>query len=186
MNSALRPPRCKEGKAGGRNQHTVIRRFNTLAAFQLYLSKQVKISFQIKIFIRAATLIASTVCSQEVTAVNGQIYSLLSLPRVKVPSYLSYVTIGYNGVPKQPILLQGSLQGNPATNVTFKNFPFDPKDFSPVYGANGLQPSHTLYCRALKTSEVTNWNALGQPASVDTVYDCGSSLTNAVLAMPSP
>jgi hypothetical protein len=132
----------------------------------------------------AAALIASTVHSQEVISINGQIFNLLSLPSVKVPPELSYTTIGYNGVPRQPILLQGFLQGNPATNVTFKNFPFDPRDFSPVYGANGLQPSRALYCHALKISEVTNWNVLGQPTSVDTVYDCGSSVTNAVLVMP--
>jgi hypothetical protein len=144
-----------------------------------------KIKFQIKMVILAAALTASTARSQDVITnfnsqtpnwriINGQTYDLLSFPSIQVPPELSYVTYGYNGVPKQPIILQGFLQGNPAKSVTFRNFPFDPKDFSPVHGVTGLQPNHSLYCRALKTSEVTNWNVLGQQISVDTVYDCGA------------
>lgn len=138
-----------------------------------------KVKSRIKMIVFAAALIASTAGSQEATPVwttiNGQIYNVLSLPSIKVPADLSYVTFGYNGVPGQPIILQGFVQGNPPKSVTFRNFPYDPKDFSPVHGITGLQPSHSLYCRALKTSEVTNWNVLGQQISVDTVYDCGAS-----------
>ena len=143
-----------------------------------------KIKFQIKMVILAAVLAASTALSQEVMTnfnsslpawriINGQTYNFLSLPSIKVPPDLSYTTIGYNGVPNQPITLAGFVQGNPSKSVTFLNFPFNPNDFSPVHGANGLQLSSSLYCRALKTSEVTNWNVLGQPTSIDTVYDCG-------------
>lgn len=144
-----------------------------------------KIKSRIKIVILAtAALAVSTALSQEVMTnfnsampawrtIDGQTYDLLSLPSIKVPTDLSYLTIGYNGVPNQPVTLQGFVQGNPSKSVTFLNFPFDPKDFSPVHGLNGLQPNRSLYCRALKTSEVTNWNVLGQATSVDTVYDCG-------------
>lgn len=143
-----------------------------------------KTKLRIIMVILTAVITASIARSQEAMtnfnsptpawrAINGQLFDLLSLPTVKVPPDLSYVTYGYNGVPRQPILLQGFLQGNPPISVTFKNFPFDPKDFSPVHGITGLQPNRTLYCRALKTSQVTNWNVLGQPTSVDTVYDCG-------------
>lgn len=142
------------------------------------------VKFQITMAILATALTASTAHSQEVMTnfdssmpawrvINGQTYNLLSLPSVKVPPDLSYTTFGYNGVPNQPIVLQGFLQGNPSKSVTFLNFPFNPNDFSPVHGINGLQPSHSIYCRALKTSDSTNWNVLGQPTSVDTVYDCG-------------
>ncbi len=142
------------------------------------------VRLQIRIMILAVALTASTARSQEVmtnfdsqtptwTTINGQIYDALSLPLIRVPPDLSYVTIGYNGVPKQPVILQGFVQGNPSKSVTFLNFPFDPNDFSPVHGMTGLQLSHSLSCRALKTSEATNFNVLGQPISVDTVYDCG-------------
>lgn len=144
-----------------------------------------KVKFQIKMVILAAALVAPTAHSQEVItnfnspkptwrSINGQIYDLLSLPLVEVPPEFSYVTYGYNGVPKQPIILQGFLQGNPAKSVTFRNFPFDPNDFLPVHGVTGLLLSRSLHCRALKTSEVTNLNVLGQPTSIDTVYDCGA------------
>jgi hypothetical protein len=154
-----------------------------------------KVKSWIKMVILAAALTALTARSQVIITnfssptptwrtIDGQIYDLLSLPTIKVPTELSYVTFGYNGVPKQPIVLQGFLQGNPSTSVTFLNFPFDPKDFSPVHGMTGLQLGGSLYCRALKTSEVTNWNVLGQPTSVDTVYDCGASVTNSIIVIP--
>lgn len=138
-----------------------------------------KVKARIKMIILAAALTASTAHSQQVITptsriINGRIYDSLSFPSIQVPLEFSYLTFGYNGVPKQPIILQGFLQGNPGRSVTFLNFPFDPKDFTPVHGPNGLQLSRSLYCRALKTSEVTNLNVLGQPTSVDTVYDCGA------------
>jgi hypothetical protein len=159
-----------------------------------------KIKSPIKIVILAAALIAPGSRSQVITSfvppmpawrsINGQVFNLISLPTVKIPPDLSYQVIGYNGVPGQRVRLQGSAQAMPAQSmppaisVTFENFAFDPKDFSPVYGANGLQPAHALYCRALKTDDVTNLNVLGQAVSVDIVYDCGTSVTNALLVMP--
>ena len=162
-----------------------------------------KMKSPIKILILAAILIAPSSRSQQAVTsfvspiptwrtINGQVVDLLSLPSVKVPPDLSYQIIGYNGVPGQRVRLEGSAQSlparsmPPAISVTFENFVFDPKDFSPIYGNNGLQPAHPLYCRALKTSEVTNLNVLGQATSVDIVYDCGTSVTNAILLMPSP
>ena len=138
-----------------------------------------KVKARIKMITLAAVLTASTAHSQQVITptsrtINGQIYDSLSLPSIEVPPDLSYVTFGYNGVPKQPITLQGFVQGNPSKSVTFLNFPYDPKDFSPVHGDTGLQPARSLYCRALKTSESTNLNVLGQQISIDTVYDCGA------------
>lgn len=112
--------------------------------------------------------------------IDGQIYDLKSIPSVRVPAELSYHAIGYNGVPKQLIKLEGFEQGNPPKSVTFVNFPFDPKDFSMIHGIDGLQPNRALWCHALKTSDVTNWNVLGQPVSVDVVYDCGQPVTNAI------
>lgn len=154
-----------------------------------------KVKSWIKMVVLAAALTAPTARSQVIVTnfssptptwrtINGQIYDFLSLPSIKLPSDLSYVTYGYNGVPKQPVMLQGFAQGNPSISVTFLNFPFDPKDFSPVHGVTGLQPSHSIYCRALKTSDVTNVNVLGQPTSVDTVYDCGASVTNSIIVIP--
>lgn len=112
--------------------------------------------------------------------IGGQVYDINSLPSVRVPLDLSYHAIGYNGVPKQPIKLEGFLQGNPPESLTFENFAFDPKDFSAIHGINGLQPNRALFCRALKTSAVTNWNVMGQPVSIDIVYDCGLPVTNAI------
>ena len=154
-----------------------------------------KVKSQFKTVILAAALVALSAHSQIITNyvsptptwrdINGQIYDAISLPSVEVPSEFTYLAIGYSGVPKQPILLQGFVQGNPSQSVTFVNFPYDPGDFSPVHGLTGLQPSHPLYCRALKTVESTNWNVLGQPISVDTVYDCGTSVTKAILVIPA-
>lgn len=154
-----------------------------------------KAKSQIKIVILAAALTVSTARSQPVffnpvppmpawRTIDGQIYDLRSLPSIEVSPDLTYITTGYNGVPGQPITLQGSQQAYPLISVTFKNFPFDPNDFSTIHGVNGLVPGRSISCRALKTSEVTNWNVLGQPTSVDTVYDCGASVTNALMVIP--
>lgn len=142
-----------------------------------------------------ATLIAPVALSQGVTKLvapqptwrnmGGQIVDIRSLPLVRVPPGLSYQAIGYNGVPNQLITLAGFEQSNPPVSVTFENFPFNPADFLPVYGLNGLEPNRALYCRALQTSNVTNWNVLGQATYIDIVYDCGQPVTNAVLVNPS-
>ena len=116
---------------------------------------------------------------------GGQIFDVRSLPLVRVPAEFSYQAIGYSGVPNQLITLQGFVQSNPPVSVTFENFPFNPADFFPAYGLNGLVPNRALYCRALQTSDVTNWNVLGQAGSIDIVYDCGQPVTNAVLVNPS-
>jgi hypothetical protein len=140
-------------------------------------------------------LIAPVALSQGVTKlvapqptwriVGGQILDLRSLPFVRVPAELSYHALGYNGVPNQLITLEGFQQANPPISVTFENFPFNPGDFLPVYGMNGLVPSRALYCHALQTSNVTNRNVLGQVSSIDIVYDCGQPVTGRVLINPA-
>jgi hypothetical protein len=118
--------------------------------------------------------------------IGGQIYDIKSLPSVRVPLDLSYHAVGYNGVPNQLITLEGFIQENPPKSVTFENFSFDPKDFSLIHGINGLQPVRQLYCRALKTTDITNWNVLSQPISIDIVYDCGQAVTNPIAIPANP
>lgn len=154
-----------------------------------------KIKFELTAALLLAALIAPDAFSQVTNfiapqqtwrSIGSQIYDIKSFPSVRVPPNLSYHAIGYNGVPKQPVKLEGFLQGNPPESMTFDNFPFDPKDFSLIHGINGLQPNRALFCRALKTSDVTNWNVLSQPVSIDVVYDCGLPVTNPVPVINPP
>lgn len=154
-----------------------------------------KTESRLAVVLLLAVLITPVAFSQGVTKLvapqptwrnmGGQIFDIRSLPIVRVPPDFSYHAIGYNGGPTQLITLEGFQQANPPISVTFENFPFNPGDFLPVYGMNGLVPSRALYCRALQTSNVTNWNVLGQVGSIDIVYDCGQPVTNAVLVNPS-
>lgn len=154
-----------------------------------------KTKSQLAVVLLVAVMIAPVALSQGVTKLvapqptwrnmGGQIVDIRSLPIVSVPSEFSYQAIGYNGVTNQLITLAGFLQSNPPVSVTFENFPFNPADFLPVYGMNGLEPSRALYCRALQTSNVTNWNVLGQATYIEIVYDCGQPVTNPVLVNPS-
>ncbi len=112
--------------------------------------------------------------------IENKIYDLKTLPSVKVPQDLTYHIIGYKGVPREPITLAGFGNKRPPLFLTFKNYPYDPKDFSLGQGFYGLRPKRLLYCRAMMTEVLTNWNMVGQAVSVNLTYDCGSPVTNAV------